>query len=374
MVDLQGQYLKIKDEIDAVVGNVVMSSRFINGPEVSAFQGELANYTKSKHVIPCASGTDALQLSLMALHLQPGDEVITVPFTFVSTVEVIALLGLKPVFVDVCPDTFNMDVDQLEKAITGKTKVILPVHLFGQCANMERIMEFAKKHHLYVVEDACQSLGAEVRFTDGSVQQAGTMGTMGCTSFFPSKNLGCYGDGGAVFTQDDALADQIRMMANHGMQNRYYYDCVGLNSRLDALQAAVLRVKLRHLDEYIAERRKAAALYAKYLMGNGFQLPVTAPYSTHVFHQFTLKVESHRRTLLVEALRKAGVPTAVYYPLPIHLQKAYSWLGYQQGDFPVSEKLSKEVISLPMHTELQEEQIEYIAKIVNQNSFNTFKN
>ena len=364
MVDLQGQYLKIKDEIDAAMERVMESARFVNGPEVSDFQNELSCYTGSDHVITCANGTDALRLALMALDLQPGDEVVTVPFTFVSTVEVIADLGLKPVLVDVCPDTFNMDVRQLEQTITSRTRAILPVHLFGQCADMETILKIAHHYKLYVVEDACQSIGAEFRFSDGTVKQAGTMGTVGCTSFFPSKNLGCFGDGGAVFTQDEHLAEKIRMMANHGMRNRYYYDCVGMNSRLDALQAAVLRVKLRHLDEYIVARRQAAAHYSECLSNTEVVVPVMSPFSTHVFHQYTVKVKEDMRSKVVERLANAGIPSAIYYPLPIHLQKAYRNLGYKTDDFPIAEALSKRVLSLPMHTELSQEQISHIANVL----------
>lgn len=365
MVDLQTQYLKIKDEIDDAMQGVVDTARFINGPDVAMFQSELAAYTHTVHVITCASGTDALQLALMSLDLEPGDEVITVPFTFVSTVEVICLLGLKPVFVDVLLDTFNMDVDQLESVITPRTKVILPVHLFGQCADMERILSVAEKHKLYVVEDACQAVGAKFRFSDGSVRQAGTMGTVGCTSFFPSKNLGCYGDGGAVFTQDGGLSEKIRKLANHGMPKHYQYDYIGVNSRLDSIQAAVLRVKLRYLDSYIAARQQAAQQYTQLLSSTKiFQCPVTAQFSTHVFHQYTLKMNGIERSVAMERLSAAGVPSAVYYPIPIHLQKAYKSLKYTQGDFPVAEDLSQRVLSLPMHTELSEEQIQYISEIL----------
>lgn len=364
MVDLQGQYLKIKDEIDAAMRLVTESARFINGPEVTDFQSELALYTGSHRVITCANGTDALRLALMALDLQPGDEVITVPFTFVSTVEVVVALGLKPVFVDVCPDTFNMNVEQLEQALTSRTKVILPVHLFGQCADMERILKIARQHNIYVVEDACQSIGAKVHFSDDTVKQAGTMGTIGCTSFFPSKNLGCFGDGGAVFTQDESLAEKIKMMANHGMRDRYYYECIGVNSRLDALQAAILRVKLKHLDEYISARRKAATLYSAYLSNTEFVIPAESSFSTHVFHQYTIQVEENSRSAMMENLKEENIPCAIYYPMPIHLQNAYHHLGYKKGDFPVSETLSKRVLSLPMHTELSEEQIRHIANVL----------
>ena len=303
----------------------------------------------------------------MALGLQPGDEVITVPFTFVSTVEVIALLGLKPVFVDVRPDTFCMDVTQVEFAITPRTKAIIPVHLFGQCVDMEPLLDIARRHNLFVVEDACQAIGAQVRFSDGSPHTAGTMGHIGCTSFFPSKNLGCYGDGGALFTQDGALAERLRLMANHGMRQRYHYECVGLNSRLDTLQAAVLRVKLRHLDSFTAARQAAAADYTAALADlSAVQTPTIAPHTTHVFHQYTLKLKRATRQSLVENLAAAGIPTAVYYPVPLHLQKAYAYLGYRTSDFPVSEKLAQCVLSLPMHTELNREQIQYIVRILSQ--------
>lgn len=367
MVDLQGQYAKIKEEMDNALQVVLSSARFVRGPEVTAFEEELASYTGAAHVVSCASGTDALQLALMALGLQPGDEVITVPFTFVSTVEVIALLGLKPVFVDVRPDTFCMDVTQVESVITPRTKAFIPVHLFGQCVDMEPILDIARRHKLFVVEDACQAIGAQVRFSDGSLHTAGTMGHIGCTSFFPSKNLGCYGDGGALFTQDGALAERLRVMANHGMRQRYHYECVGLNSRLDTLQAAVLRVKLRHLDSFTAARQAAAADYTAALADfSAVQTPAIAPHSTHVFHQYTLKLEGVARQPLVENLSAAGIPTAIYYPVPLHLQEAYVSLGYRTGDFPVSETLAQCVFSLPMHTELNREQIQYIVRILSQ--------
>ena len=363
MVDLQGQYANIREEIDEAVRRVLAEACYINGPAVSDFASALAAYTGVSHAVTCASGTDALQLALMALGLQPGDEVVTVPFTFVSTVEVVAALGLKPVFVDVCPDTFCMDVSKLEAAMTSRTKVILPVHLFGQCADMETIMRIASAHHLFVVEDACQALGAQVTFSDGSVHQAGTMGDIGCTSFFPTKNLGCFGDGGAVFTQDDDLAARIRSIANHGMSQKYYYDQVGINSRLDTLQAAVLQVKLCHLDEYIQSRQHAARLYDEALADcPAVIMPAKASFSTHTYHQYTLRVAAEHRNALRQQLADAEVPTMVYYPCPLHLQTAYRDLGYREGDFPVSEALSKEVFSLPMHTELTPDQIQYITK------------
>lgn len=363
MVDLYGQYRKIQTEVDDAIRTVLHNTDFVRGTAVSEFETALAHFTHSKHVVTCANGTDALQLALMALDLQPGDEVITVPFTFVSTLEVIVLLGLKPVLVDVNPNTFVMDVEQLEAAITPKTKVVLPVHLFGQCADMERIMTIARNHNLYVVEDACQTIGAEVSFSDGTVRQAGTIGDVGCTSFFPSKNLGCFGDGGALFTQNDELAAKLRQLANHGMSQKYCYARVGLNSRLDTLQAAILQVKLRHLDEYIAARRTAAAQYnARLRHAGNLQTPATAPYSTHVYHQYTLRILDGSRDAHAEQLAAHDIPHAIYYPKPLHLQQAYQHLGYHEGDFPVSETLSKEVLSLPMHTELTDEQIQYIAE------------
>ena len=361
MVDLNGQYHKIQPEVDAAMRQVLERSDFIHGQAVTDFERALAEYTRSRQVVTCASGTDALQLALMALDLQPGDEVITVPFTFVSTVEVIALLGLRPVLVDVCPDTFNMDVTKIEAAITERTKVILPVHLFGQCVDMEAVLQIARRHQLYVIEDACQALGAQVTFSDGSVHQAGTMGHVGCTSFFPTKNLGCYGDGGAVFTQDDTLAAHIRSMANHGMSQKYYYDQVGLNSRLDTLQAAVLQVKLSHLDEYIAARQQAARFYQEALADcPGMELPSTTPFSTHTYHQYTIRLASALRDEVKQKLADAGIPTMVYYPCPLHQQAAYRHLAPRQEAFPVSESLAKRVLSLPMHTELTLEQLQYI--------------
>ena len=363
MVDLQGQYANIREEIDEAVRRVLAEARYINGPEVSHFASALAARTGAAHAVTCASGTDALLLALRALDLQPGDEVITVPFTFVSTIEVIAALGLKPVLVDVTPDTFCMDVSKIEPAITPRTKAILPVHLFGQCADMERILAIARQYHLYVIEDACQALGAEVTFSDGSVHQAGTMGDTGCTSFFPTKNLGCFGDGGAVLTNSEKLAATMRSIANHGMSQKYYYEHVGLNSRLDTLQAAVLNVKLPHLTEYIQARQRAARLYDETLANcPGIITPVKASYSTHTYHQYTLRVAPEHRDSLRQQLADAGIPTMVYYPCPLHLQAAYRHLGYHEGDFPVSEILSKEVLSLPMHTELTPDQIQYITE------------
>lgn len=362
MVDLQGQYQKIKTEIDSEISKVIDSTAFINGPIVKEFQQNLAKYMGCRHVVTCGNGTDALQISMMALGLQPGDEVITTPFTFIATVEVVALLGLTPVFVDVCPDTYNIDVTKIEAAITPRTKAIVPVHLFGQCADMERIMEIADKHGLYVIEDACQAIGAEVTFRDGSRRKAGTIGTIGCTSFFPSKNLGCYGDGGAIFTNDDDIATRLRGIANHGSFVKYHHDLVGVNSRLDSIQAAILNVKLRYLDSYNTARQKAAATYCQLLSDcAGITLPSIAPFTTHVFHQFTLCLdESIDRAQVQEKLKAAGIPSMVYYPVPIHEQKAFAKFGCKAGDYPVAEKLCRTVLSLPMHTEMTDDMQKYI--------------
>ncbi len=363
MVDLVSQYARMKEEMDTALHAVLDSGHFINGEEVARFQSELAACTGSRHAVTCASGTDALMLAMMALGLQPGDEVITVPFTFVSTAEVLSLLGLKTRFVDVRPDTFTMDAQQLEAAITPQTKAIVPVHLYGQCADMPSILDIAHRHGCFVVEDACQAIGATVTFADGSRKQAGTMGDVGCLSFFPSKNLGCYGDGGAILTQNEALAAKTKQLANHGMTEKYHYATVGVNSRLDTLQAAVLRVKLRHLDEFVLKRRAAAAFYDQTLSDCSFaEIPAIADYSTHVYHQYTLKLRNFDRDSFVSAMKTAGIPTMVYYPVPLHLQKAYNSLGYRRGDFPVSEMLSETVVSLPMHTELDEEQLRYITQ------------
>ena len=365
MVDLLGQYQKIKAEVDKAVMDVIASSAYINGPEVKAFQSELEHYLGSKHVIPCANGTDALQIAMMALQLEPGDEVITADFTYAATAEVIGLLRLNPVLVDVLPDTFTIDPDALEKAITPKTKAIVPVHLFGQCAQMDRVMEIARKHNLFVIEDTAQAIGAEYRFSDGTARKAGTIGTIGCTSFFPSKNLGCYGDGGAIFTDDDALAARIRMIANHGQSVQYYHDEIGVNSRLDSIQAAVLRIKLRHLDEYAAARNKAASFYDQAFANHpGVTIPAREKASTHVFHQYTLVLKGKDRNAMKEYLSGKGVPAMIYYPVPLHLQKAYTDPRYKQGDFPITERLCANVISLPMHTEMNEEQLSYIVSNV----------
>lgn len=367
MVDLRSQYEQIKTEIDDAIQEVLNSCTFIKGGKVTSFQKNLETYLNVKHVIPVGNGTDALQIALMALGLKPGDEVITPTFTFIATAEVIALLGLTPVLVDVDYDTFNISIDAIEKAITPKTKAIIPVHLFGQNANMEAILDIAQKHHLFVVEDACQSISAEYTFSDGKTARSGCMGNIGCTSFFPSKNLGCYGDGGAIFTNDDALAETIRATANHGMYVRYHHDFVGVNSRLDSIQAAVLEVKLKYLDKYIQNRQNAATFYQKAFANNShIRLPLIAPNTTHVFHQYTLKIENFDRNLLQAKLKEKGIPSMVYYPIPLHLQKAYKDSRYTIGDFPIAEKLSDTVLSLPMHTELNIEQLTYITESVNQ--------
>lgn len=355
MVDLLGQYNKIQSEIDEAVINVIRSSAYINGPEVKSFQKELEDYLSVKHVIPCANGTDALQIAMMALGLQPGDEVITASFTYVATAEVIALLKLKPVLVDVDPVTFNIDVDALEAAITPQTKAIVPVHLFGQCANMERIMQIAEKNNLFVIEDTAQAIGADYTFSNGSVKKAGTIGSIGCTSFFPSKNLGCFGDGGAIFCNDDALAAKIRKVANHGQSEQYVHDEVGVNSRLDSIQAAILRIKLRHLDEYNNARLEAANYYNEQLACEEISVPETASDSTHVFHQYTLKCNGIERDELKKYLNDKDIPCMIYYPIPLHHQKAYKQENSSDEDYPVTVSLCKTVISLPIHTEMTRE-------------------
>ena len=365
MVDLKSQYLRIKPQIDNAIQGVIDSCQFVKGAEVKTFEQELAQYLGVRHAIACGNGTDALQVALMALGLKPGDEVITTDFTFIATVEVIALLGLKPVLVDVDRATFNIDVEKVEKAITPRTKAIVPVHLFGQCANMEPLLKLAEKHGLYVVEDTAQGLGAEYRFSDGTVRKAGTIGTIGCTSFFPSKNLGCYGDGGALFTNDDQLAEQIRCLTNHGMKVRYHHDMIGVNSRLDTIQAAILRVKLPHLDEYNRARLAAAEKYNAALSGiAGLETPVTAAFTTHIFHQYTLKVKNGQRDALKKHLDEQGIPNMVYYPIPLHRQKAFEPYVTENDSFSVSETICGEVLSLPMHTELEDEQIERIISVV----------
>ena len=365
MVNLKGQYLKIKDEVDKGIMEVIETTSFIKGPAVQKFQSNLQDYLTVKHVIPCGNGTDALQVAMMALGLKPGDEVITTSFTFIATAEVIALLGLIPVLVDVDKDTYNIDPNAIRKAITSKTKAIVPVHLFGQSAPMEDIMAIAEEYDLFVIEDNAQAIGADYIFNDGSKKKTGTIGHLGCTSFFPSKNLGAYGDGGAIFTNDDKLAEQLRAVVNHGMKVRYYHDYVGVNSRLDSMQAAILDVKLKHLDEYCDARRKAADFYdAAFANHPKLKTPTRYQKSTHVFHQYTLVTSEVDRDALKEFLASKGIPMMIYYPVPLHMQKAYKSSRYNEGDFPVTEKLSETVISLPMHTELTEEQLKYITSNV----------
>ena len=364
MVDLCNQYLKIKDEVDFAWAEVLENGAFIRGAAVKEFEENLSHYLGGTKVVTCGNGTDALQIALMSLGLQPGDEIITTPFTFIATAEVIALLGMKPVFVEVDSQTFNMDVTQIEASITPRTKVILPVHLFGQCAEMEPLLAIARRHNLYVVEDACQAIGAAYTFSDGTVRMAGTMGTFGCTSFFPSKNLGCFGDGGALFTHDEKLAAATACIANHGSVQKYHHERIGLNSRLDTLQAALLNVKLRHLDEYTRARKTAAAKYDQLLAGcDRLTVPQVAPHSTHVYHQYTVRLaDSVNRAQVQQELKAAGIPSMVYYPVPLHLQPAFAYLGYRRGDFPVGEHLADTVLSLPMHTELTDEMQETVAK------------
>lgn len=366
MVDLRTQYQAIKSEIDGAINEVLDSCTFIRGTQVSSFSEHLASWLGVKHVITVGNGTDALQIALMSLGLERGDEVITPDFTFIATAEVVALLGLKPVVVDVDKDTMNINIEAVRRAITPRTKAIVPVHLFGQCADMQRLQDLAHEYGLYIVEDACQAIGAEYIFSDGSRKKAGCIGDIGCTSFFPSKNLGCYGDGGAIFTNNDELAERIRAMANHGMVVRYHHDMVGVNSRLDSIQAAVLDVKLRYLDNYTAARQEAASKYDKgFATNKHITIPARTTYSTHVFHQYTLQVIDGERDALRNALAEAGIPSMVYYPIPLHLQKAYRDERYRAGDFPVSEYLSRTVLSLPMHSCLDDEQISFIIDVVN---------
>lgn len=365
MVDLKSQYQNIKTEIDAAIQGVIDSTQFIKGQDVALFQSELASYLGVKHAITCGNGTDALQIALMALGLKPGDEVITTNFTFIATVEVVALLGIKPVLVDVDPKTFCIDADKIEEKITPQTKAIVPVHLFGQCADMQKIMDIAKRHNLYVVEDTAQALGADFTFADGNKLKAGTIGHIGCTSFFPSKNLGCYGDGGALFTNSDELAEQIRFISNHGMKVRYHHDMIGVNSRLDTIQAAILRVKLPHLDSYNMARQEAAAKYnLEFEKVKGIVTPSKIDSSTHIYHQYTLLVKDGRRNDLKKYLDEKGIPSMIYYPIPIHQQKAFAPYIDENEEFPVSQQLASEVLSLPMHTELDDEQILAITSAV----------
>ncbi|MBK6775557.1 MAG: DegT/DnrJ/EryC1/StrS family aminotransferase [Flavobacteriales bacterium] len=365
MVDLAGQYEKIKSDVDAAVMNVIKTTMFIGGPEVKELEKELAAYTGVKHTIACANGTDALQIAMMALDLKPGDEVITASFTFVATVEVVGLLGIVPVFADVLPGTFNLDPVDIERKITPKTKAIVPVHLFGQVADMEAIMAIAAKHKLFVIEDNAQAIGADYTMSNGTKCKSGSIGHIASTSFFPSKNLGCYGDGGALFTNDDEIAKKLRRVCNHGSEVRYYHEVVGVNSRLDALQAAILRIKLKHLDEYAAARNAAASFYDKAFAGmEHIRTPERSTQSTHVFHQYTMRVLGGHRDALKKHLEANGVPAMIYYPVPCHLQNAYKSARFPDGSLPVTEQLTHEVLSLPMSTELDNEQLNHIAATV----------
>lgn len=365
MVDLKRQYQNIKNEVDEAMQAVIDSTAFVKGGKVTDFQLHLERYLGVKHVIPVGNGTDALMLSLMALDLKPEDEVIVPSFTFISAAEVVSLLGLKLVLADVDENSFCLTEENIRRVLTDKTKVIIPVHLFGQNADMSAIMSLAKERGIYVVEDACQSIGSKCQMGDGSWRSSGTVGDLGCTSFFPSKNLGCYGDGGAVFTQSDALAEKVRSLANHGMTVRYHHDHIGVNSRLDSLQAAVLDVKLKYLDDYITARRTAADYYSAHLKDiSSLVLPMVSSYTTHVWHQYTIRVTDGRRDELQTFLKENGVPSMVYYPIPIHQQKAYHGSSVSQNAFPISERLSDEVLSLPMHTELDEEQLRHIVETI----------
>jgi UDP-2-acetamido-2-deoxy-ribo-hexuluronate aminotransferase len=373
MVDLQSQYQQIKSEIDTAILDVVASAHFIKGPAVKSFETNLANYLNVKHVIACANGTDALQIALMALGLQPGDEVIVPAFTYVATAEVIALLGLKPVMVDVASDTFNTTVDKLKNAIGPKTKAIVPVHLFGQCTDMEPLLNFAKENNLFVVEDNAQAIGASYRFTTSENVMAGTMGDIGTTSFFPSKNLGCYGDGGAMFTNDDALAEKIRTIANHGQKKKYHHSVIGCNSRLDTIQAAVLDIKLKHLDQYAKARQEVAAIYDEALKGfDSLQIPVRQANSTHVFHQYTLIVKKGQRDALQKHLGDNGIPTGIYYPIPLYKQEAFETYVEKGFELKNTETLCQLVLSLPIHTEMERDTQAYIIQTI-YDFFNKFK-
>ncbi len=365
MVDLRSQYLSIKTEIDSAIESVLQASAFIQGPEVKEFAQALSIKNQNTHVIPCANGTDALQIAMMALDLKHGDEVILPVHTYVATAEVIALIGLVPIFIDVDANTFNIDVDQIESKITPRTKAIVPVHLYGQCADMESILRIAKDHNLFVIEDVAQALGAEYTFANGTIKKAGTMGVVGTTSFFPSKNLGAYGDGGAIFTNDSVLAEKMTMIASHGQKVKYHHDVIGINSRLDTLQAAILNVKLKYLHGYTRKRNEAANFYDNELASCTFlKIPTRAKYSTHVFHQYTLKAEGINRDDFKKYLEGKGIPSMIYYPVPLHLQKAYQRPGFGIGSFPVTEQLSKTVISLPIHTEMTSEELVYICQTV----------
>lgn len=362
MADLIGQYQNIKEEVQLEINKVLDSASFINGPVVKEFQSDLEQYLSVKHVIPCANGTDALQVIMMAYGFKQGSEVIVPSFTYVATVEVIALLGLKPVFVEVYPDTFNIDIEDMESKITDKTVAIVPVHLYGQCADMERILKIAKARNLKVFEDTAQAIGADYTFSDRSVAKAGTIGDAGSTSFFPSKNLGAYGDGGAITTNDDQLAAKLRMIVNHGQSERYYHDSIGVNSRLDSIQAAILNVKLKYLDEYSDARQKVAKRYSDVFSSvSEIEAPLTADFTTHVYHQYTVKLkDADQRNALNKFLAEKNIPSMIYYPVPNHLQKAYSYYGYKEGDFPNTEDLCSRVISFPIHTEMEVDQQDYI--------------
>ena len=365
MVDLKGQYVQIQQEVDEAVLSAIREAQFINGPQVGSFANELSEYLDGAQVIPCANGTDALQIAMMALDLKPGDEVIVPSFTYVATAEVIGLLLLKPVMVDVDPNSFNITADTIRPAITSKTKAIVPVHLFGQCADMEPILVLAKEKGLYVIEDTAQAIGASYTFKDGTTKKAGTMGHIGCTSFFPSKNLGCYGDGGAMYTMDSNLAERLRMIANHGQVKKYVHKYIGVNSRLDTIQAAILRIKLRYLDNYSAARGAAAEKYDILLNGiDGLILPKRQVNSTHVFHQYTMQVTGGRRDSLKNHLEHAGIPAMIYYPVPLNEQEAYQAIGRVVGNLVITQELCSSVLSIPMHTELKDEQIKFITDTI----------
>lgn len=365
MVDLYSQYLAIKQDVDEAIQSVINKTSFVKGAEVKAFENELATYLSVNHVISCANGTDALQIALMALDLKPGDEVITTTFTFIATAEVIALLQLKPVLVDIDPETFLIKTEDIESKINPKTKAIIPVHLFGQCAQMEAMMEIAHQYNLFVIEDVAQALGSDYYFTNGNKAKAGTIGHIGCTSFFPSKNLGCFGDGGALYTNDEVLAKKIRSIANHGMTQRYYHDHIGVNSRLDSMQAAILSVKLKKLDQYHQKRQKAAAFYDKELSNiNWLQIPKRVSWSNHIFHQYSIVIKNNCRNELRKYLEEHKIPSMVYYPVPIHQQKAYQKYLFETEDFPNANTIAQHILSLPMHTELTHEQLSYICETI----------
>lgn len=365
MVDLKTQYENIRSEIDNAIFSVINSTAFIRGPEVKLFEEEMQRYLGVRHVISCGNGTDALQIALMSLGLGPGDEVITSDFTFIATIEAVALLGLKPVIVDPEPGNYNISAKEIRKAINPKTKAIVPIHLFGQCADMDKIMKLAAEHGLFVIEDSAQAVGTDYFSADGSLKKAGTIGTVGTTSFFPSKNLGCYGDGGAMCTNDDDLAQKMRSIANHGMKIRYHYNDIGVNSRLDTLQAAILRVKLKYLDQYNRSRMTVADFYDEAFAGClSISTPVREKYSSHIFHQYTIRIKNGKRNELKKYLENNNIPSMIYYPAPLHTQEAYRYLGYEESEFPVTNALCNEVISLPIHTEMDQEQLDYITRTV----------